>query len=96
MEAVQGLLERQVTEIEAIQATFSEPGEFVLEPCERSGLAQAQHALSVPQVRDRLSPPQQQLSGRITLLDAVLNHAPVSLKFSLPAAYPTVSPLLQV
>ena len=95
MEDVVGLLERQVTEIEAVHATFREPGEFVLEPSERNNLAQAQQALLRDHDRPWF-PSHQPLSGRISLLDAVLHHSPVSLRFTLPTAYPQVPPLLQV
>ena len=92
-------LNRQLVEICAVQATFSEPGEFVLNLEEQLYLSEAEQA-NVPSEEHSISrrwwDGQAQLSGHVVLPDVSRGSASLSLRFSLPRDYPNVEPILQV
>ena len=75
-------LERQIEEIDAVQATFFEPNAFLLAPPEQDA---GQCDSGLPQ-----------LSGTVVLLDTLVAGQPVALHFSLPVAYPAAQAQLRV
>ena len=94
------LLERQINELYAVQAMFSQPGELSMEEFEQAVFVRAQQITSEPSSSrvdwDAWTVDMMQLSGRVTLPGVCLSDAPVRLKFTLPGNYPVVSPILQV
>lgn len=88
-------LSRQVAEIEAVQAIFSQPGEFSFDYNELQAYEDAQTLLNsvdsgyVGQHNGQQQ--QAELGGRVHLLQEA-----ISLRFRLPRTYPDTAPVLQV
>ena len=90
------LLEQQVAEIEALQATYPEDGAFILDSREEQALAEAQALLSGCTKNPAALEHLEQLSGRLRLQGLLLQGQPVGMHFSLPRTYPLEPPVVQV
>ena len=90
------LLEQQVAEIEALQATYPEDGAFSMDSREVQALAEAQALLSASSRDPAALEHLEQLSGHVRLQGLLLEGQPVGVHFSLPRTYPLEPPVVQV
>lgn len=86
-------LERQQQELEALKATFPEPGAISIDalPVDAN--------LQYSKINSRSLPSQINLvpiSGKVFLQNAKLNNEPIGFSFQLPEAYPEVAPSIHV
>lgn len=88
-------LERQLQEIEALQATFPEPGALAFSFSEVAALEQLRALVESQSVG---SNPQEvaNIGGTVNLQDCTLSGQTVGLHFQLPSTYPLQKPSYQV